>query len=267
MKSRDSAGTVGLSLAATLLVVAIGYQPAAAGAGDDPTTIREVEVVGHAGQRRVILRGEDEGPVLVRSVVVQRAWLGVSLLDITPELCRHFGVPEEDSGVLVSRVVEDGPAGRAGIEVGDVLVSIDGRRVSRAHHLVAELGGKEAGDGVRIEGWRRGLPVNFTAELAETRRPEVDVTPFLAVGADWEDYRNRLHQLHGEHREEVLELDGAALDEAFRNLEQELENDGLEHHVLRFQEHRGGLVERLEALEERLRQLEVEIDELPPDQD
>lgn len=272
MNLRDRKGSLGLGLAVALLAAAAAPNSAWAESGTEQTTVREIDIVSSQGQKRVILRGDQESPVVLRSVAVRRAWLGVRLLDITPELRHHFGVPDENFGVLVSRVEEDSPAARAGVEVGDVLVSIDDQPVSRSHHLVAELGEREPGEVVRLEGWRQGRPVTLTAELDETQRSQVDVTPFLADGARWEAVRSRLHgpgDGHHEeagHLEEVLELHESALNEAFENLEVELEPNRMEHHLLRFQERRGGLLERIEELEERLRELEREIDELPEDE-
>lgn len=272
MNRRDRKGSLGLMVAVALLAAAAGNHAASAESGDEQTTVREIDIVSSKGQQRVILRGDQEGPVVLRTVLVRRAWLGVGLLDITPELRHHFGVPDESAGILVSKVEEDSPAARAGVEVGDVLVSIDGHPVSRGHHLVAELGERESGEVVRLEGWRQGRPVTFTAELDETQRSQVDVTPFLAGGPRWETVRSRLHgpgeghHEEAEHLGEVLELHESALNEAFENLEIELEPDRMGHHLLRFQEDRGGLLERIEELEERLRDLEREIDELPEDE-
>ena len=46
--------------------------------------------------------------------------LGVGLTDLTPELREHFGVGG-DAGVMISRVVEDSPAAKAGLRVGDII--------------------------------------------------------------------------------------------------------------------------------------------------
>ena len=53
-----------------------------------------------------------------------RGYLGVSLLDLTPELREHFG--RKETGVMVLRVTADGPAAKAGLQVGDVITAIDG---------------------------------------------------------------------------------------------------------------------------------------------
>ncbi len=65
---------------------------------------------------------------LVDTGSVQRAYLGVSITEITAEVARHFGV-RRASGVLVAEVREDSPAENAGLKEGDVITSIDGQRV------------------------------------------------------------------------------------------------------------------------------------------
>src|SRR5687768_4011062 len=55
----------------------------------------------------------------------KRAFLGVSLVDLTPELREHYGT-DKNAGILVGSVEEGGPADKAGVKVGDIITSIDG---------------------------------------------------------------------------------------------------------------------------------------------
>jgi serine protease Do len=59
---------------------------------------------------------------LVEHGKVTRAWLGVSIQDVTPDIARGLKL-DSDAGILVADVVKDGPAARAGLEDGDVIVS------------------------------------------------------------------------------------------------------------------------------------------------
>jgi len=65
---------------------------------------------------------------------VVRGWLGVMIQDITPELGKSFGL-QGDKGVLVSDVVKGGPAEKAGIVRGDVILRFDEKEVENAHKL------------------------------------------------------------------------------------------------------------------------------------
>jgi serine protease Do len=69
---------------------------------------------------------------LIEEGRVQRGFLGVQIQD-DPDLLRSFGY--EGRGVLVSDVVPDGPAADAGIERGDIIVSLDGRNVETTAEL------------------------------------------------------------------------------------------------------------------------------------
>ncbi|HEX8031150.1 MAG TPA: PDZ domain-containing protein [Vicinamibacterales bacterium] len=66
-----------------------------------------------------------------------RGRLGISVQSITPELGEYFGV--KNGGALVSRVTPDSAAAKAGIKAGDVITSINGRRVDNSDALVREL--------------------------------------------------------------------------------------------------------------------------------
>jgi predicted metalloprotease with PDZ domain len=101
--------------------------------------------------------------------VLEGPWIGVSMNDLTPDLRRHFGAPE-DSGALIARVTEDSPAARAGIKAGDVLVSVDGRAVKSPSDVSAAIRKKKAGDKVEMKLVRDRREITETVELAE--RPE-----------------------------------------------------------------------------------------------
>jgi len=78
---------------------------------------------------------------------VSRGWLGVVIQDVTRELAESFGL-EKPKGALVSRVVGDSPASRAGFKPGDVILEFDGREVETSSDLPPIVGrtmvGKQA---------------------------------------------------------------------------------------------------------------------------
>jgi Do/DeqQ family serine protease len=63
---------------------------------------------------------------LVRDGVVTRGWIGVETRDLTAEFAESFGLPVSE-GVLITGVLQDGPASKGGVRPGDVVVRIDGR--------------------------------------------------------------------------------------------------------------------------------------------
>lgn len=71
---------------------------------------------------------------LVKNGKVIRGWLGVSIQKITPELAKQFELKGEN-GALVSDVVENGPAQKAGLRRGDVILEYDGKKIDEPYHL------------------------------------------------------------------------------------------------------------------------------------
>jgi serine protease DegQ len=72
---------------------------------------------------------------------VVRGWIGVEPQDITPELAESFGLKQK-SGAIIAGVIRGGPADKAGMKPGDILVSIAGKPVrdtTEMLNLVAQL--------------------------------------------------------------------------------------------------------------------------------
>lgn len=124
-------------------------------------------------------QGEHEGRNYTTRVVrvkdFGRGFLGVQLTPLTPELRVHFGVPE-DTGVMVARVEDGGPAEAAGIQVGDILSSIDGERVDSTRRLARTVRGKKEGDLVSLELYRNGNLESYTVTVSERDRDVISLT-------------------------------------------------------------------------------------------
>ena len=93
---------------------------------------------------------------------VERAYLGISM-------------QEEDDGVTVAEVRPDSPAAAAGLEQGDVIVSVDGEEVQSADDVSAQVSAKEPGEEVELEIERGGETQTVTATLGD--RPASAETP------------------------------------------------------------------------------------------
>jgi membrane-associated protease RseP (regulator of RpoE activity) len=102
----------------------------------------------------------------------KRAFLGVSLIDISPELREHFGAGK-DSGALVDSVEDGSPADKAGLRVGDVIVAVDGSSVTSSGALRRALKDKKDGDTARIELIRGRSRQAVVATLVEREGPRV----------------------------------------------------------------------------------------------
>jgi serine protease Do len=75
---------------------------------------------------------------IVDKGVVRRAWIGVSFQEMTPELASYFGM-EASRGALVSEAVPGGPAAKAGIQSGDVIMTINDRTLANSKDLQREV--------------------------------------------------------------------------------------------------------------------------------
>lgn len=71
--------------------------------------------------------------------------IGVSTVELTKQLADYFGVPA-GKGVLVTSVVEDGPAAKAGVKAGDVITAVDGQEVDSPSDVSRVISSKKEGD-------------------------------------------------------------------------------------------------------------------------
>jgi len=78
---------------------------------------------------------------IIKHGQVVRGWIGIESQDITPELAESFGLARS-SGAIIAGVVRGGPADRAGMRPGDILLTVDGKRVANTNdtlNLIARL--------------------------------------------------------------------------------------------------------------------------------
>jgi serine protease Do len=108
---------------------------------------------------------------------VSRAWLGLSVQDITPEIAQAMRLPT-GAGALVNNVSGDGPAFRANIRAGDVIASLGGRPVRDATDLVREAISHDIGQPVPLEIVRGGQ--HYAASVTLSERPEPPIKPVPA---------------------------------------------------------------------------------------
>jgi serine protease Do len=108
--------------------------------------------------------------------VVMRGWLGATLQPLTLATARAFGLTNDLHGALVSDVSSDGPAGRAGVLSGDIIVEIDGKPLRDDRDLSVAIGTKMPGTVVRLTAYREGREREFTITLTQepTKEPRAD---------------------------------------------------------------------------------------------
>ena len=187
--------------------------------------------------------------------VVERGYLGLQVVGMTPELRQHYGAPD-DAGVLVARVQEESPAEGAGILVGDIVTAVDGERIESAMRLSHAIGDKSAGDTVAVELWREGAAQTVTVTVAERDRRVMD----LAAMPDFVFTPGEGALVAGPGPlldDEAME----ALDQARRELVERFESKEWQEKLEQLTELNVSKVEeRIRELERRLRELERELE-------
>jgi len=87
---------------------------------------------------------------LISKGKVTRGWFGVTIQSLTPELARQFNIKDE-KGVLVGDVVEGSPAEKAGLQRGDVIVEVEGKKIEEPSQLRNMVAGFEPGKEVTVK--------------------------------------------------------------------------------------------------------------------
>ena len=85
----------------------------------------------------------------------RRGWLGVNIQSMTDDLAEAYGV-KENTGALVSSVAPEGPAAKAGIQEGDVILKFDGKDVNTMRGLPRIVAQTQIGKEVDVEILRKG---------------------------------------------------------------------------------------------------------------
>jgi serine protease DegS len=108
--------------------------------------------------------------ILSRGRVI-RGWLGIAGRDMTPELAARYEL-QESRGVLVTGVLEGGPADEAGIEPGDVITHINKRVPGSTYDILAIISELPPGTRVEVRGARGSEALLLHATVSERPRPE-----------------------------------------------------------------------------------------------
>ncbi|MGH7391372.1 MAG: Do family serine endopeptidase [Candidatus Rokuibacteriota bacterium] len=97
---------------------------------------------------------------------VSRGWLGVSIQALTPELAKSFGA-KTDKGVLVSDVVPDSPAAKAGVQPGDILLEFEGKKMEGPADLQRAVGLTNPGTAAKVKVWREQAERTLELKIGE----------------------------------------------------------------------------------------------------
>ncbi len=103
---------------------------------------------------------------LIGTGKMAHGYMGIGISDVTPENSKFFDVTTA-AGAVVTQVEPNSPAAKAGLKVGDVIAELDGKKVSDAGELQAEVGLKRPGTTIRLGLLRNGKSETFPVTLEE----------------------------------------------------------------------------------------------------
>jgi serine protease Do len=111
-------------------------------------------------------------PQLKSKGKVTRGWLGVVIQKVTPDLAESLGL-DQARGALVANVAKDGPAERAGVKVGDVIVEFDGKEVKDSNELPILVARTPVDKKARLKVLRDKKEVTLSVTIGELKDEEV----------------------------------------------------------------------------------------------
>ena len=103
---------------------------------------------------------------LIKHGQVRRGWLGVHIQAVTEEIAETLGL-KIAAGALVANVIPDGPAAKANIQAGDVILKFGNRKVNKMRRLPRFVADTEVGTTVPIEIWRNNEKITLEAKIEE----------------------------------------------------------------------------------------------------
>lgn len=119
---------------------------------------------------------------IVKYGAVKRGQLGVVIQDLTPDLAQAFKIGESQRGVVIAQVQPGSAAAKAGLQAGDVVVSVDAKPVDSAAELRNEIGSRRIGEALKMtvlrDGKSRSVEVKVGEPIADVATAS-DIHPFL----------------------------------------------------------------------------------------
>ncbi len=108
---------------------------------------------------------------LIKTGRVVRGRIGVTIQDVNAQLAESFGL-DRPHGALVSSVEKDGPAAKAGLVPGDVILGVNGKAIERYGELSGAIAAMKPGTEAALEVWRSGKKQSVTVKVTELKEQQ-----------------------------------------------------------------------------------------------
>ena len=110
---------------------------------------------------------------IIRSGGVTRGWIGIEVQEITPELAESFRL-RDTKGAMIAGVMRGGPADRAGVRPGDILIAVAGKAIGNAQGMLELIAGQTPGAQVPIKLRRDGKELDLSVTVAKRPKPRAE---------------------------------------------------------------------------------------------
>ena len=104
---------------------------------------------------------------------VTRGWIGVEPQNLSKELAESLNLPKDTTGVLISGVLEGGPADKAGMKPGDVLTQVNDQKVGDVVTLLNRIAQTNPGDEAKVALLRKGKPMTLKVQVGKRPKSKV----------------------------------------------------------------------------------------------
>ena len=125
---------------------------------------------------------------IIKNGSVHHGYLGITMNDVTPDNAGFFNLPDA-TGAIVSQVTPDSPASRAGLESGDVLRELDGKKISNGSTLQVAVSEMTPGTAIELGILRDGKPQTLHITVGEFHK---DSSEEAGIGEQGREQRGRL---------------------------------------------------------------------------
>ena len=103
---------------------------------------------------------------------VTRGWIGVEPQNLSKELLESLGLPSGTQGVLISGVLEGGPAAKSGVKPGDVLITVNGNSTKDVRQLLNQIAQIAPGNDAKLKILRKDKELELTVQAGKRPKPK-----------------------------------------------------------------------------------------------